>query len=338
VRTHQVDADFRTAWLEIEAQGWGDGLPCVPPTPALVEEMLGEFDPDEVIAVLAPSRAAATNRLVAANAVMAGCDPAAMPVVRAALQALAEPEFNLLGIQSTTNPAAALVIVNGPIRHALGLESGASCMGSGRGNLTLGRAVRLALANIGNARPGFGDRASHGFPGKVGFCFAEAEEASPWEPLCEWGGLPTGTDAVTVVSASGTMNVLELGGVDDILTSTMAILAGPGSNDVLLGGTPVVVFTPEHAELLACAGWTKADVQRHLWEGATVPVGPLSAENREMMTAVRSEQYGTIVDETRLHVSPRREDLLIVVAGGPGTHTVYIPTFGLSRAVTRRIG
>jgi hypothetical protein len=268
---------------------------------------------------------------------MAGCPPGALPVVRAAVQAIAEPAFNPLSIQTTTNPATALVVVNGPVRHELGFESGAGCMGAGRANLTVGRAVRLILANVGEARPGLGDRASHGFPGKVCFCFAEAEESSPWEPLSTRAGIPAGTSAVTVISASGTTNVLELGDADDVLASVVAVLAAPGSNDSMFGGTPMVVLPPELAELFLEKGMSKADVQRALWERATVRAGAMSVPNREMMAAVRIEHYGTIDDDTPLHVSPTPGDLLVVVAGGPGTHAVHIPTFGLSRAVTRAI-
>jgi hypothetical protein len=337
VRTLEVAAGPRDAWLAIEANGWGDGLPCIPPTRDLVEEMLVGLDPDEVIASLPPSGGLVTNELAAANAVMAGCPPGSLRVVRAALQALTDPAFNPLSIQTTTQSAAALIVINGPIRHELGFESGAGCMGAGRTNLTVGRAVRLILANVGDAKPGLGDRASHGFPGKVAFCFAEAEEASPWAPLSTRASVPAETSAVTVVSASGTMNVLELGGADDVLNSVVAVLAAPGSNDAMFGGTPMVVLPPELVELFAEKGMSKSDVQQILWERGTVRAGDMSQPNREMMAAVRTTQYGTIEDDTLLHVAEKPDDLLLVVAGGPGTHAVYIPTFGLSHAVTRPV-
>jgi hypothetical protein len=337
VTTVEIAAGPRDAWLAIEANGWGDGLPCIPPTRDLVEEMLADIDPDEVIASIPPSGGDVTNELAAANAVMAGCLPGSLRVVRAALQAFADPAFNPLSIQTTTNPAAALVVVNGPVRHELGFESGAGCMGAGRTNLTIGRAVRLILANVGDAKPGLGDRASHGFPGKVSFCFAEAEEASPWAPLSTRASIPAETSAVTVVSASGTTNVLELGDADDVLHSIVSVLAAPGSNDAMFGGTPMVVLPPELAELFNEKGMSKSDVQRILWERGTVRAGDMSTPNREMMAAVRTAEYGTIEDDTDLHVAQSPDDLLLVVAGGPGTHAVYVPTFGLSHAVTRAV-
>jgi hypothetical protein len=334
MRTVEVPDALRDAWLAIEAQGWGDGLPCIPPTLALVEEMLDGAEPDEPIAEIPPGNGIVTNGLAAANAVMAGCPPGALPVVRTALRAVAQPDFNLLGVQTTTQSAGALVIVNGPIRHELGFESGAGCLASGRTNLTVGRAVRLALANVGDAKPGLGDRASHGFPGKIAFCFAEAEELSPWAPLSSRAAIAPETSALTVVSAAGFTNVLELGEGADVIASVAAILAGPGNNDCMFGGNPVVVLPPELVELFVDKAMSKPDVQRALWERGTVRAGEMSKPNREMMAAVRTAHYGNIADDTLLHATNTPEDLLLVVAGGPGTHAAYIPTFGLSRAVT----
>lgn len=337
MNTLEIAEGAREAWLAIESQGWGDGLPCIPPTRALVEEMLAGDDPDTEIGAVPPANRVVRNAVAAANAVMAGCMPGALPVVRAAVRAVTDSRFNALGVQATTQSAGVLVIVNGPVRHELGFESGAGCMGSGRTNLTVGRAVRLTLANAGDAKPGLGDRASHGWPGKIAFCFAEAEESSPWSPLSARAGIPTGTNAVTVVAASGTTNVLELGEGNDVIASVSAILAGPGSNDCMFGGNPVVVLPPELAELLIDKGMSKADVQQALWERGTVRAGDMSEPNREMMAAVRTAHYGEIGDDTLLHVSQSAEDLLLVCAGGPGTHAVYVATFGLSRAITLAI-
>jgi hypothetical protein len=337
VRTVDVPSTLRDAWLAIEAHGWGDGLPCIPPTRALVDEMLDGQEPDEPIAEIPPANNVVTNALAAANAVMAGCPPGALPVVRTALRAVAHPDFNPLGVQSTTQSAGTLLVVNGPIRHTLAFESGAGCLSSGRTNLTVGRAVRLTLANVGDAKPGLGDRASHGFPGKIAFCFAEAEESSPWSPLSSRAGIAADTSAVTVVSASGSTNVLELGEGADVISSVAAILAGPGGNDCMFGGNPVVVLPPELVELFVDTGMSKGDVQRALWERGTVRAGEMSEPNREMMAAVRTAHYGEIADDTLLHVSNTPDNLLLVVAGGPGRHAVYVPTFGLSRAVTLAI-
>jgi hypothetical protein len=335
VKTIEVADDPTAAWLEIEQRGWGDGLPCIPPTPTLVEELLAGADSDEPIATLGPSRATATRGLVAVNAVMAGCPPEAFNVVLAALRAVAEPRFNLLAVQSTTNPASEAIVVNGPIRKAAGFTSGASCLGNGqRTNITVGRAVRMCLVNIGGAKPGSGDRATHGFPGKLSFCFAENEEESPWPPLAQVLGAPAGASAVTVVSASGSLNLLDTADdAEELLWAFARSIAAPCANDSLWGGTPLLVLGPEHASLLAEAGFDRERIQHFLWERSTVRAGEITTQNRNsFLVPSRSPLYGTISDETEIHVSDRPEDLLVAVTGGPGTHSIYLPTFGDSRA------
>lgn len=340
MKTISVTDDARSTWLEIEKRGWGDGLPCIPPTPRLVNEMLGNLDPTVVAADIPPSGAAATYELIAINAVMAGCAPGVLPLLVAATEAVADPAFNLLAIQTTTNPATEVVVVNGSVRAQLGLESGESCLGNGaRVNLTLGRALRLVLTNVGGARPKEADRATHGFPGKLGLCFAEAEEASPWLPLHTRAGLTAELSAVTVIAGSGTLNLLDTtDNADELLRALGRSLAFPGSNDLLYGGTPLVVLCPEHARILASAGLSKGDVQARLFEAATLRAADLSTSNRNsLLMPFRGSQYGVLEADTRIHLADAPEDLLLVVAGGPGTHSVYIPTFGESRAVTRQL-
>ncbi len=335
-----VADDPRAAWLAIEGRNWGDGLPCIPPTSELVEAMLGERDAAEQVALLAPSDEWATVGLVAINAVMAGCEPAVLPVVLAAVRAAGDPAFNLLAVQSTTNPATEVLIVNGPVVRELGVESGAGCMGAGgRTNLTIGRAVRLVMANVGGARPGEGDSATQGFPGKLAFCFAEAEEASPWPPLHEALGRPAGTSAVTVVSGSGSLNLLDTSDDgEELLLAFSRAIAYPSSNDYLWGGMPLVVMGPEHADVIDRGGFDRAEAQRFLFERSTIPASHITRSNRRsFLEPGRGELYGGIEDDTPIHVADRPEDILIAVAGGPGTHTVYVPTFGDSRAVTEDI-
>ena len=76
-----------------EARGLGDGLPLVPPTRERVDAMLAtaDGDPDEVLTTLLPRAGIVTRRVVAINAVLAGCPPATFPVVLTAVRALAAP-------------------------------------------------------------------------------------------------------------------------------------------------------------------------------------------------------------------------------------------------------
>jgi hypothetical protein len=76
---------------------------------------------------------------------MAGCRPEYLPVVLAAVEAVCDERFCLLGVSGTTDGVAPLVIVNGPIRSALDINSGAGVFGPGwRANATIGRADLLA--------------------------------------------------------------------------------------------------------------------------------------------------------------------------------------------------
>src|SRR5690348_8175869 len=149
----ELAADDPDALLELYARhGWGDGLPMVAPTPARVEAMLealGQVDPDEVLATLPPRFGEATRRMVAVNAVLAGCPPACMPVLVSAVRALGRPELNLRGVNATTHPVAPLLIVHGDVVEAAGYNAGIGTFGPGtRANATTGRAIRLILLHV----------------------------------------------------------------------------------------------------------------------------------------------------------------------------------------------
>src|SRR6185295_7107007 len=203
--------------------------------------------PDEVVAKIAPGFGAATVELIAINAVMAGCHPEYLPVLIAAAEAVATPQFHLQAIQATTNPAAVWLIVNGPIAKWLEVNSGAGCLGQGAwANATLGRALRLILQNIGGALPGEMDRATHGQAGKYSFFSVENEKMSPWEPLHVERGFAPDASTVTVVGAAGTLNMTTLArNADDLLRVIADTMAHPPSNDYWIGGEPWLILAPE---------------------------------------------------------------------------------------------
>ncbi|MBI2906816.1 MAG: hypothetical protein HYX92_04060 [Chloroflexi bacterium] len=196
-------------------KGWTDGLPIVCPTEERVLRMLRYSDrqPGDVAAEVAPLYGEATVEKIAINAVMAGCLPQYLPVVVAAVEAVAVEEFNLYGIQGTTNPVTPALIVNGPIAKELNINAGPNLLGQGnRANATIGRAIRLIMLNIGGGAPDTVDKATHGQPGKYTFCFAENEGESPWEPLHVERGYAQEVSTVTVAGVTGTTNVLTLVG------------------------------------------------------------------------------------------------------------------------------
>jgi hypothetical protein len=322
---------------------WSDGLPIVPPTQTRVTRMLegvNGHDRNDIVALLAPAFNAATIERIAINAVMAGCDPALMPPLLAAVDAVAAPEFNLQALQATTNSAAVWIVVNGPAATVLEFNGTFNCLGEGApANATLGRALRLVLRNVGGALPGELDRATHGQPGKYTFCCAENEQANPWEPLHVERGLALGQSAVTVIGAEGTMNMNSHSkDADELLRVFAETMVHPASNEYTHGGEPWVILGPEHAEILRRGGYSKADVKRALWQ-ATKMVGRRMAQ-RDFARAAQSRkaELGDIGPDTLLPIAPRPENIGVIVAGGPGTHSVYVPCFGNSRAVTRMFG
>jgi hypothetical protein len=321
---------------EAFARGWGDGLPLVAPTPARVEAALRVLEGIELeLGPLPPSGLVPTRESFAANAVMAGCRPADLPVVLAALRAMLAPEYNLHGVLATTHPCASLLIVNGPVRTSLGINSGTNCFGQGtRANAVIGRAVQLLTMNIGGARPGSMDRSTQGSPAKYSWCFGENEEESPFEPYSVRRGFAPGESVVTVAATEGPHNINDHGSTtgEGLLMTIAGTMAQTGSNNLYVKGPHFLVLGPEHAATLHRDGWTADTLRERLWEQARVPVADVSEENRRQF-----EDWGVQPDGDCYTVSTGPEMLHILVAGGAGKHSAWIPSFGATAAVSRAV-
>ena len=339
----ECDDDPEAVFDFLCSKGWSDGLPVIPPTPERVERMLAycDRDFDKPVVRIPPRFGAATPIRVAANAVMAGCKPEYFPLVLLALEALAEEPYNLYGTQATTHPCTPMLIFNGPVAAEVGINSGHNAMGNYvRANAVIGRAVRLALVNIGAAIPGTGDMATAGTPAKFTFCVAENEAASPWEPLHVERGFPADASTVTVVGAECPHNVNDHESLtaEGILTTFAGTMLNAGTNDVCYEAQPVAVFGPEHARTVAQDGYAKADVKRFLQEHAQLPLGRFSKENIERRLRVKlKERYATASLDALVPMVQRAEDIIIVVIGGAGKHSAFIPTFGATQSVTRAL-
>ncbi len=250
---------------ELEAmfeRGYSDGLPVVPPTAERVARMLAGTtrEPDEVVALVPPDLTSCTVEKIAINAVLAGCKPEYLPVVIAAVEAACTDEFNAHGLLCTTWFSGPLVLVNGPIGRAIGMNSGVNALGQGnRANATIGRALQLVIRNVGGGRPGEIDRATLGNPGKYTFCFAEREHDSPWEPLHVERGFAATQSTVTLFGASG------LQGMCDQLSRDPESLARSFAACLRVVGHPknafiwdaMIVVSPEHARVFREGGWSK---------------------------------------------------------------------------------
>jgi len=338
--TVSVEDDLDAVNRLFREHKWGDGLPIVPPTPERLTHMLAgtQRNPRDIIGLVAPGFGAATVERIAINAVMAGCEPACLPVLIAAVDAVCSPEFNLQGIQATTNPVAVWLLVNGPIVQQLDMNFGPNCLGQGNwANATLGRALRLILQNVGRALPGEMDRATHGQPGKYLFCCAENEADNPWEPLNAERGF-AGQSTVTVIGAEGTTNMNTHSKIaDDIIRVVAETMKRPAGNDYRTGGEPWLVFSPEHAEILKAGGYSKAEVKRRLWEKSKMPASMLTDVDMRHSIHARHAELGDMSPATLLPVCTAAENLGLIVAGGPGTHSIYVSSFGNTRSVTRAV-
>ena len=318
-------------------QGWGDGLPVIPPTEERVRAMVegSGLPADHLIGSVGPAKGEATIEKIAVNAVMAGCKPEYMPVLTAAMEAVCESQFNMDGVQSTTNPCGVGIVVNGPIRNALDINCSRNCMGPGwQANATIGRAMSLMWLNIGGAKPGEVDKASHGYPGKYTLCFGEDEEHTPWEPLHVERGFKAEESTVTVNSFNGTLNII--GATYTEIDSMLHVIAHDfsqmGSNNLHLGkGNPGLVLTAGHARWAHEAGMSKSDVKEFVYRNSGFPV-------EKLRPMIRRNRIDAVIQDGVVRQVRKPDDIMIVVAGGVEPyHAVLMPTFGDSWAVTKPI-
>ena len=327
------------------AKGWSDGLPIVPPTKDRVLAMIAAAGRSarDVIARIPPRWADATVENIAVNAAMAGCRPEYMPLLVTAVEAMCEEVFGLYSVQATTHPCGVMILASGPIVRQLEIPTGYGMFGPGfRASASIGRAMRLILRNVGGGMPGDGDQSTQGSPAKFAYCFGENDEATPdsWELHRVAQGFAREDSTVTVVAAEGPHNVNDHVCVSGLrilntVATTMATLGHNNSGGIGEGDVMVVVG-PEHAEQIAGDGLSRADVQNYLFENARTPIHV----HRDSAMWEMSE-WPRWIDkhnpDYRVPIVEKPEDIHIVVSGGAGKHSAFIPTFGLQKSVTRRI-
>lgn len=324
------------------ARGWTDGLPVVIPSAKKVARMIeasGRASSDKV-GPIPPRWREATVEKLAINAVMAGCRPEYFPVVLAALDSALDPDCQLYGIQTATNTTAPMIIVNGPVVQQLDINSKGNLFGQGRrANATIGRALQLVLRNIGGDVPGQTDMSTHGQAGKFTFCMAEAEAESPWAPFHVDAGFAASDSTVTVIGASAPQNIFTYGCEkgEDILEHLIGAMLGLGHNNIIFPTGPILVLSPEHASTLARDGINKKDIQNAVFERARIPFTRFARRSVEGLKHRRSRWFAEVGDAKQIGVADRPSDVHVLVAGGAGIHSLFIPTAFSFRPVTRRI-
>jgi hypothetical protein len=327
--------------MEVEAivsdsfyrRGWTDGLPIVAPSVSRVRDMLrfSNESASVVISELDPLRGEATVEKIAVNAVMAGCRSEYFPVVLAAVRGIAEPAFNLRGVQMTDENVTPLIIVSGPLARELGINAGIGALGPGwQANAAIGRALRLIMNNIGGGWPGITSLAGIGQPGRYTLCVAEQKEehGSPWPMLHTEAGLLEDS-AITLLRAECSINITgELDDVASVMGSAVSVFG------VMHGGCVGILLAPTTAAKLTRIGWSKADIARYLFEHGRIPFErwhEFWIRKRVIPSygmpawAQEAERLGRSIP-----VVERPEDIVIFVAGGdaPIPQHVYFPTWG----------
>lgn len=327
-------------WEAIELcyrMGWTDGLPVVPPTRELVDVFLkaGGWRPDQVLLTEPIRERYVTAEKVAINAVMAGCRPEYMPVLGAVLEAMNDPAFNLHGTISSTGGAAPVIIINGPIRHEIGVNCGANLFGPGyRANATIGRATRLIFINCLDSKPGVLDKSTQGWPGKYSICFGENEEQSPWDPYHVELGYSKDDSTVTIFASESPHNIVNHNSntAEGVLTTVADTMSALGS---FSSGQSLVVLSPEHVHYLAKDGWTKRQVKEFLFKHTKRTVADLKRAGK-IPGEVSPED-----ETTWVHRGQSPDDIVVVVGGGEaGGHSAFFPSWSTGRGalfVTRPI-
>ena len=304
-------------------QGFTDGLPVVPPTPERVLRMLGggQRDSQEVVAEIPPNYAPATVEKIAINAVLAGCRPEYLPVVIATIEAICNKTFNIHGVNATTMGASPVMIVNGPIRERIGMNMRLGVLGQGsRANAAIGRAVRLAVRNIGGAKPGGTERSTLGNPMKFTMCFPEWEERSPWAPLHVERGFAAEDSVVTVFAMSSGPSLCV-----DQSSRTGRQLAGSFGLSMEAAhhvrahhaGDALLVISPEHVDTLKRDGFTKDDIREQIQKVTARPLADLASTD-DAGGGLSPERLAAMPEDRRGRRAPKfasKDNIHIVVAG-----------------------
>jgi hypothetical protein len=340
----QVESDADELYERSLSEGWGDGLPVLPPTEDRVLALLEAtpYPPDHVVMEqMHPNGGAASVEKIAINAAMAGCRPEHLPFVVAGVEAICEPGYNLYGVGATTGNAFQMLMVNGPSRDRMGIDYSYGCMGgaTGRGSRTIGRAVALCLRNIGGQRAGVTTKSCFGQPARLGMCFGEWEEVSPWPSMAEQLGFSKAEDVVHAHAGMGTVPLCDnrFENARERAYLLARSIAYPASNKMLgsvamqRNGDVVLAVNPDWAAQFGREWPDVNDFKQFVHENAWQPIDLWPESHRDLWTD-RADSRG------RVHLNESPEQLHVIVCGGPvALHGVFLPSWGESLMQTRRV-
>lgn len=344
-----IDTEDALAAIELYyTKGWTDGFPIVPPTERAVSAFLDEagLEPGDVIGVEPVRDRPLTAEKLAINAVMAGCEPSYFPVVVAVIDAMCDSHYLFHGSGASTGGSAPFIVVNGPIRREIGMNSTNNILANGsRANATIGRAIRLIMLNLLDCIPGELDRSTLGHPGKFTLCIAEDEEDSPWLPLATERGVPVGPgqSAVTVVACESPHQIVNEWTHDpeEILDTLAADMRTHMLVGVILAGNYALVIPKQLRDIIVAAGWDKKMIREYMYENVRVNRKDWAGVGKANL--VDSDWLADKQDENGVFKALNSPDeLLVVAAGGPaGGMASIIPPWkggnGNAFAVTKPI-
>jgi hypothetical protein len=340
----ELPADIGEINDAVEERGWSDGLPVIPPTEERVARLVDAvlLAPSTVLGVMPPRNGTVTVEKFAANAVMAGATSLHAPLALAAVRAALRDEFNPGGIGVTTGGGTPLVIANGPGARRAGVNGGTACFGSGhRANAAIGRTLRLVMRNLGGAIPGEMKTSTQAFPAEYSFCTAEAEDESPWEPLHVELGYRREQSTVSLAGVRSfhqvTDHTSERG--EQILETLAGSMRAWGAVSYYYQGRRgqvLVALCPEHAQKIAAAGYTKEAVKCFLFERARLPkrdlVGRGNYGERTWPSWIEEAS-----DDASIPIVGEPRHLFVIVAGGSGRHSSWLPLWSATRLVTEPV-
>lgn len=339
-RREEVELDVMEFTKTSMELGWGDGLPLIPPTEGRVRAFLAasNYYPDQVVALLPPMRSECTVEKIAINAVMAGAPPESLPLLVAAVEAIASPNFELAGLNATTASVVPLLLVNGPIRDQLDIPYKHGCLGGAASTVTaIGRALRLIIRNVAGQVIGVTSQSTFGSPGRVaGIVFGEWEERSPWAPLAERRGVKG--NAVTAYGTNGTMNIIDTTSQKgpeflEMIGKSMAYHGANGFSPAVPFAEILVAVNPIWADIIHRDVPKLEDVQELLWKHASLPASELVHQHRDQL-----EKLGRIHPNGRTYLATAPKDVLIVTCGGTGSlHAAAFHSWGTCITTTAAI-
>jgi len=349
-----IDAyiDFNRDYLD---RGWGDGFPLMPPTRERVDAVLcgTTLAPDHVVGILPPGEGIATVEKIAISAAMAGCEPAYLPVVITAIKAILKLGPRARQWLMSTSPDAPFMMVNGPIVEELGINTGQCILGPGRQsrvNIVLGRAMRLALMNVGHNYPTEMDMDTIGSPNKFSWCGAEPSVTDRWEGFHESRGFKASESTVTVVGARNVYDAADLVNytAEGVLKSVAGGIRGGGGYTGYRwsdpdpysaggGGGALVILSPDHANACKDAGWNKKMVQDFLWGNTKITAAQIQ-QGFKVNPAFLLPPWKWVLDltpdqaaNTILPAFNSPEQIEIASFGGPAGKSMILMTNSQSR-------